>query len=293
MFDCQIADYRKLKYITDVIKELTNEVSIDVEDHGLQIRSMDSSRVCLITLFLKSTGFTSFRVDKNLSIGINLSNLAKVLKFGQSGDRCSLKAEDNASTLQILLEAQTSVRLQRFELKLQELEPDVGEIQDYEYSTVVQLSSKVLEKTLRDLSSVCDSVVISVNESFISFQGSGDVGTASVMIRSQEIEAEDTAVIDCKEPMQDEFALKYLCIFSHAAQLSDKVTLKLSSGLPIQVTFNINVQRDTEEEADTQAEDEDSKKAKKEAGQNWGELRFVLAPKLQDTDQMMDDTQMM
>eukprot|EP01025_Chloroclados_australasicus_P015614 TRINITY_DN1751_c0_g3_i2.p1 TRINITY_DN1751_c0_g3~~TRINITY_DN1751_c0_g3_i2.p1 ORF type:complete len:262 (-),score=30.42 TRINITY_DN1751_c0_g3_i2:438-1223(-) len=259
MFDCQLADYKILKVITDVVKELTSEVSVRVDEDGLAIQSMDSSRVCLIHLDLKTHGFDAFRVDKDLDIGINLTNLAKILKFGENGDLVCLKAEDNASTLQVLLQAKNQVRIQRFELKLQELEQDNIDIEDFDYSCVVQLSSKRFEKTLRDLSSVCDSVTISVNESFINFQGAGDVGSASVMIRSQGDPQEDTAVINCQEPMQDEFALKYLCIFSHAAQLSDKVTLKLTSGLPIQVAFNINP-HNKEQDQDMEEEDTQVKK---------------------------------
>jgi len=72
MFDCQLADYKVLKVITDVVKELTEEVSVYVDEDGMKVRSMDSSKVCLIHLDLKSHGFNSFRVDKDLVIGINL-----------------------------------------------------------------------------------------------------------------------------------------------------------------------------------------------------------------------------
>eukprot|EP01026_Neomeris_dumetosa_P033692 TRINITY_DN2695_c0_g1_i1.p1 TRINITY_DN2695_c0_g1~~TRINITY_DN2695_c0_g1_i1.p1 ORF type:complete len:290 (+),score=33.20 TRINITY_DN2695_c0_g1_i1:82-951(+) len=288
MFDCCLSNYKVLKTITDVIKELTDEVSIYVDEDGLKVRSMDSSRVCLIHLDLHVKGFESFRVDKDLVIGINLQNLAKILKFGESGDKCILKAQDKASTLQVLLEASNQVRLQRFELKLLEIEEDVGEIDDYDHTCIVKLSSRRFEKTLRDLSSVCDSVTVQVNENYINFFGNGDVGSASVMIRSQDVEDEENgAVIKCKEPMQDDFALKYLCIFSHATALSDTVTLKLTNGLPIEVSFGINpnTKDDEDEEDNTQTEQSNET--------NKGVLKFLLAPKLVETDTQMMDTQMM
>jgi proliferating cell nuclear antigen len=41
---------------------------------------MDSSHVSLVALHLKADGFQHFRADRNISLGINLGSMAKILK---------------------------------------------------------------------------------------------------------------------------------------------------------------------------------------------------------------------
>jgi hypothetical protein len=44
------------------------------------MQSMDSSHVCLVSFDLRDSGFSHFRCDMPLTLGINLENLAKILK---------------------------------------------------------------------------------------------------------------------------------------------------------------------------------------------------------------------
>lgn len=43
---------------------------------------MDSSHVSLVALSLRSDGFEHFRCDRNFSMGLNLNNMDKMLKWG-------------------------------------------------------------------------------------------------------------------------------------------------------------------------------------------------------------------
>ena len=46
---------------------------------------MDSSHVSLVALMLKATGFDHYRADRNLSLGINMGSMGKVLKVWRDG----------------------------------------------------------------------------------------------------------------------------------------------------------------------------------------------------------------
>lgn len=69
-----------LKKLVDAVKELCKEVNWDVSSSGIQMQSMDSSHVCLVSFDLRDSGFSHFRCDMPLTLGINLENMAKVLK---------------------------------------------------------------------------------------------------------------------------------------------------------------------------------------------------------------------
>ncbi|KAI5018435.1 hypothetical protein ZWY2020_043323 [Hordeum vulgare] len=59
---------------------------------------MDSSHVALVALLLRSEGFENYRYDRNLSMGMNLGNMSKMLRCAGSNDIITIKADDGSDT---------------------------------------------------------------------------------------------------------------------------------------------------------------------------------------------------
>lgn len=66
---------------------------------------MDNSHVSLVSLTLRSDGFDKFRCDRNLSMGMNLASMAKILKCANNEDTLTMKAQDNADTVTFMFES--------------------------------------------------------------------------------------------------------------------------------------------------------------------------------------------
>jgi proliferating cell nuclear antigen len=66
---------------------------------------MDTSHVALVVLLLRSQGFEHFRCDRNMTIGMNVQSLAKVVKCAGNDDVVTLKANDKADVLSLLFES--------------------------------------------------------------------------------------------------------------------------------------------------------------------------------------------
>ena len=65
---------------------------------------MDSAHVSLVALHLNEEGFETFRCDKPITLGINLVDLAKILKMAANEDKLTLKADEDHSFLNISFE---------------------------------------------------------------------------------------------------------------------------------------------------------------------------------------------
>ena len=65
---------------------------------------MDSSHVALVSLTLGSIGFEEYRADRAMTLGISVTNLAKVLKLASNEDKITLKAEEDAQHLSLIFE---------------------------------------------------------------------------------------------------------------------------------------------------------------------------------------------
>lgn len=74
---------------------------------------MDSSHVSLVALFLRSEGFAHYRADRNISLGINLMNMSKILKCSGGDDTITLKAEDNGDQVEFVFESPSQYRTRR------------------------------------------------------------------------------------------------------------------------------------------------------------------------------------
>lgn len=62
-----------LKKVLEALKDLITEACWDVSSSGISLQSMDSSHVSLVQLTLRHDGFDSYRCDRNLAMGVNLS----------------------------------------------------------------------------------------------------------------------------------------------------------------------------------------------------------------------------
>ena len=73
MFEARLAQGSLLKKVLEAIKDLLTEATWDCNSTGISLQAMDSSHVSLVSLMLRADGFDTFRCDRNLSMGINLS----------------------------------------------------------------------------------------------------------------------------------------------------------------------------------------------------------------------------
>ena len=66
---------------------------------------MDGSHVSLINLLLRAEGFDHYRCDKNMSMGLHLASLSKILKCAGNDDTFSMTAEDDGDHLNMTFES--------------------------------------------------------------------------------------------------------------------------------------------------------------------------------------------
>lgn len=73
MFEARLPKAIILKRLLDAIKDLVTEATWDCSEAGIALQAMDSSHVSLVSLLIKADAFETFRCDRNISLGINLT----------------------------------------------------------------------------------------------------------------------------------------------------------------------------------------------------------------------------
>jgi len=263
MFEARIFQGGVLKKIMESIKDLVTDANFDCSSTGVSLQAMDSSHVSLVALFLRAEGFKGYRADRNISLGINLANMAKILKCAGNDDIISLKAEDNGDAVTFMFESPKQTRVSHFQLKLMDIDSEHLGIPDTEYQCVIQMPSQEFQRICREIAIIGDTVKISASKEGVKFSVSGDMGTGSIVCKSNPaVDEEDEAVvIKAEEPVSLTFALRYLNFFAKATPLSGTVTLKMSPEVPLVTEYKIG---------------EDG---------GMGHIRFYLAPKIEEEEE--------
>jgi len=108
MFNARLEQGIILKKIIEAIKELVTTVNIDVSGTGLSIQAMDSSHVALVALNLKESGFQSYRALNNMTLGLNIQNLSKIMKCAGNDDIITMKADEDPSSMTFIFESNSN-----------------------------------------------------------------------------------------------------------------------------------------------------------------------------------------
>ena len=96
--EARITQGSLLKKLIEAVKDLVTEANFDCSASGIALQAMDSSHVSLVAMQLKSDGFEHYRCDRDMSIGMNMASLSKILKCANNDDVITIKAEDVSSS---------------------------------------------------------------------------------------------------------------------------------------------------------------------------------------------------
>ncbi|CRK94227.1 CLUMA_CG007742, isoform A [Clunio marinus] len=259
MFEARLISSGILKKVLDAIKDLLNEATFDCSDSGIQLQAMDNSHVSLVSLNMRSDGFDKYRCDRNLSMGMNLANMAKILKCANNTDTVTIKAQDNADTVTFMFESQNQEKVSDYEMKLMNLDQEHLGIPETDYACIVRMPSHEFARICRDLTQFGESVVITCTKEGVRFSASGDSGSANIKLaQTSSVDKEEEAVsIEMQEPVTLTFACQYLNSFTKATPLSPQVSLSMSADVPLVVEYQIP---------------------------DLGHIRYYLAPKIEEDE---------
>merc|ERR1711874_673504 len=247
-----------LKKVVDAMKDLCKDVNFDCSEKGLQVQSMDSSHVALVSLLLRESAFSEFKCDRPMSLGMNVDSLGKILKMCGPNDSLKVRWQNDADTVSFQCESGDDDRISDFDLKLMQIESEHMEIPEQQYKVVAKMPSAEFQKICRDLKEFGETMHVKASKEGITFSARGDVGAGNVMLKPRESDKpEEKVLLSVLEPVTATFALRYLVNFAKAAPLCGTVELGLGPDAPLLVKYNL------------------------ETGDN-GYMQFYLAPKIDD-----------
>lgn len=254
MFEAQLNEGKTFKAIIEAIKDLVQDCNLECSEEEVAIQSMDSAHVSLVAVRISASAFSNYRCDRPNTLGINTANMSKILKMLGKDDSITFKAEDESpDSLTMLFEGGKST-IADFELKLMDIENEQLGIPDTPYQCTIEMRSDEFQRIVRDLQVLGDTCTISCGKEGVRFSVSGNIGSGNILVRSNDDEKEKVT-ISMEEPVELNFALRYLNFFTKATPLGQNVILSMSPDVPVVVEYPI---------------------------EEWGHVKFYLAPKIEE-----------
>ncbi len=123
------------------------------------------------------------------------------------------------------------------------------------------MPAKEFQRIVHEVTVIGDTVKLTVCKEGVKFQVAGDMGTGSIMCKSNPAvdNDADAVIVKCEEEVSSTFALRYFNFFAKATPLSSSVTIRMTPEHPILIEYQI---------ADKMVD--------------LGYIRFYLAPKIED-----------
>jgi len=220
-----------IKSVFDVLKEILFEATICVDDTGLKVVSMDSSKTSLVHLKLDAGNFDEFHLTRPMTLGVSVMTLYRLIKTATVNDVITLcvKAESDHELI-VLIESTTATNASMFTIKLLDLPVQNIAIPDFEYANLITLQSHSLQKIFRDMSHIGNEVTLSTNGKRLSLSCSGDFATQSTWIGD---DRDDPDTVSAK------YLLKYLQLFSKSSAISNNVAIYIDADKPLILEFDV------------------------------------------------------
>ena len=264
-----ITDSHKVSQFSSILKNLKH-FSLDIEFHvdneRVYAQGMDSSHVCLFELMLLKDWFTEYEVEKDCVLGVNCELLAKVLNCLGENQTIELDYDERKDSLFITLspkEGDAGI-VKEFKLPLMNLEVDLLEIPDTEYTADIHMISSQFTELVNQMSIFGNELQVKCNDD-IRLTGKGEMGSMDAVIKEDDIlmyAVEEDTSLDLN------FSMSYINMMVAFGKINKKVKIHISDSMPMKLQYGMDDFMDIEDEDDM---DEDK---------NY--IRFFLAPKIED-----------
>jgi proliferating cell nuclear antigen len=241
MFEAKLDQAAILKKIVDAIRDLVTDCNFDCSESGIALQALDNSHIVLVSLLLGSDGFSEYRSDRAVTLGININSIATILRCSANDDVLTLRSGDKPNVLTVAFEDTKRDRVSEFNLKLMDIDQEYLSIPDAEYTASITMPATELQRICRDFKAISDSMRIEATKEGVVFSTEGDLGDGSVHLKQYtDIENKDNSVIvNISEPVSLNFNLTFFNHICKASSLSSTVTVHMHGERPTQIEYTL------------------------------------------------------
>jgi proliferating cell nuclear antigen len=223
------------------IKNFTDSINIIFKEDELYVQCMDASTILIMLLILPKEWFCEYEVEKDEVIGVSTSILSKVLSIKDKSQGLMLTTkEDNGDQLFVKFHCEDTKLVfdKMFDIPLLDLDSDLLDIPDMDYSADFSLPSIVFSSMIHQLKQFGDVMRIECTEEHIELiSESVEFGKMNTHIPIQDLEEYS---IEEDGTIRGSYALKYLNLICLYQKVSKHMDVGVSKNFPMKINFHMD-----------------------------------------------------
>lgn len=247
-----------IRTLFESLKEILTDVNIIFSPSGMKIVAIDTgSKSALVHVKLDAEKIQkngSYYCNSQITIGVNMGNLFRLVKTVTKNDIISFFIEQNyTNKLCIRIENSSKNSVTNFKLQLLDIDEDEIIVPEIDFIAVITIPSQDFQKYCRDMSGLSDTLEIrSVSNQFC-LSCKGDFASQEIVISESDSGKIDFDNTKGEDIIQGRFSLKFLNYFAKATNLCSSIQMFLNNNSPLLLEYAIA---------------------------NLGSMKFVLAQKI-------------
>lgn len=222
------------KYSIVAISKIVEEANFKVTEEGLRLRAMDPSGVALVDFYIPRSAFYEFEVPRELTIGVNMEDLAKILRRAKKGDELILEVTQSGK-LGVYFGGRGSrgFSLPSIELSYQEI-PEIS----FEETFKCKVLPRIFKEVVKELEPISDAVELFApeKEGTLYVRAEGEIAEAEIALSASSgalIEYESTGEARSK------YTVDYLTDIATASQAAETLTIGFGVETPLRLTYEL------------------------------------------------------
>ena len=204
-----------VKSVFEVLKDIINDVNVYFTPNGIHILTLDTARVTLVHMNLAAENFEEYDCPQNVSAGLNMANVYKLLKSVSSQDTLDIRVEGR-DFMDILIENPVKKSSTAFRLKLLDINEDIFEFPELKMNVVTTLPSVDFQRIARDMGNLATEMEITRDGHKLVLSCKGDFADQTTIIDFPDDPVAKTGNV---------FNLKYINLFTKATNMSSSVQI--------------------------------------------------------------------
>lgn len=222
------------------VKAFTDTISLIFQNDGLYIQGMDSAHISMYEIQFYREWFDSYDLceESSYSIGLSTNIFSKVLATRPSTHTIFIDLK-NQNSIHVKFEKDKK-NTKSFTIQLMDLDCEVMEIPDQEYSVTAVINAKEFKTQIDELAQFSDNVFIKCEKTYIEFTTKDDVCSFDNKLYTDTFQS-----YYVNEETSAEFNLKYIQLFTKFIKMSDTIRMYLNNGIPIRFQYIIDKKTDS------------------------------------------------
>lgn len=231
------------RILVEALKEILTEANFVFDESGIKLMAMDSNKTILIHMKLPSENFEFYNCSQKVNVGVNMLNLFKLIKTMTNSEDLTLFVEkNNENKLGIIMEDTEKKVKTTYYMNLLDIPDENIEAGDVEFDTQLTLPSGDFQKIIRDMINIGENIEIQCIGTQLSLCCEGDFASQKTILlptsdEEKGLKYEQTSPPET--PIQGEFSLKYLMLFTKCTNLCNQINLYIKNDYPLIIKYEV------------------------------------------------------